>query len=247
MMEKLKTTIKGIGIAMVYLIALLITYFLVWYISLGLTVCLISRLLWLLFNAIGAFFMILAIITIPIAFSFVKKKWAKPLRFINILNIILIICIFVFAQPYTTATEMETNYLEHKEDMEKLIRYVNASAKPNTELKYKLKDIESSDDKIKSLMEKANVKEIKLLTQPDTCTIKAILVYKYFGDSKYAYTIKINEESGAPRTYPKFQLCLHYNDSVAFRGISKFLSVNEPSFPDYAEFKRKLKNAENND
>ncbi len=140
---------------------------------------------------------------------------------------------------------MEENYLEHKDDMEKLVRYVNASAKHNTELVYKLKEIDSWNCKekgtIKQLMEKANVKEIKITPRHDTCTIDADLVYKYFGkSSRYFYVIRINAKIlNKAVTYPrKGAPYLNYNDSVAITHDDSFFSC--PRFPDYSEFVKKL-------
>lgn len=243
--EKIIKIVKGIGIATIYLIALFFTYFLGHYLLSKPTVAFRNDLLCIYFHLNWLSFFFLAVTLCPVGFSFVKKRWAKPLRFINALNLILLICILIFAQPYTTAAEMEENYLEHKDDMEKLVRYVNASAKHNTELVYKLKEIDSWNCKekgtIKQLMEKANVKEIKITTRPDTCTIDADLVYKYFGkSSRYFYVIIINAKIlNKDVTYPhKGAPYLNYNDSVAITYDDSFFSC--PKFLDYSEFVKKL-------
>ena len=180
-----------------------------------------------------------------------KSRWARILKYIHIGNVAIFIILYILApnnQP-TTAQEMEDNYLLHKKDMEALIRYVNSSAKPRTELKYIRKEITNTDDKnlqtIKRMMEKANVQEINMKTvNADSFLIRSELVYKYYpgrnGGSNYYYNISLNTEKIVdPIEIDQIWIAtINYNDSVSFADYKAFLGGCH--FPDKDEFEKKL-------
>ena len=180
-----------------------------------------------------------------------KSRWARILKFIHIGNVAVFIILYILApnnQP-TTAQEMEDNYLLHKNDMEALIRYVNSSAKPHTELNYIRNEITNTDDKnlqtIKQMMEKANVQEINIKTvNADSFQIRSELVYKYYpgrkGESNYRYNISLNTDKIVdPIEINQIWIAtINYNDSVSFENYQAY--VGGCYFPDKDEFSQKL-------
>ena len=246
------------GIAIIYLPALIFSCIYIIYIISGfndewgtkpelrnmLGACLLVCTIYIGIPAIIAF--------ISLCYAFGKKKtWARILKYLHIGNITIFTIIYILApnnQP-TTAQEMEDNYLLHKNDMEALIRYVNSSAKPRTEIKYIRKEITNTDDKnlqtIKRMMEKANVQEINMKTvNADSFLIRSELVYKYYpgrnGGSNYYYNISLNTDKIVdPKECNLISIAsIGYNDSASFADYKAFLGGCH--FPDKDEFEKKL-------
>jgi hypothetical protein len=253
-----KRILKVLGIAILYLPALIFSSIYIAYIISGfidewgtkpelrdiLGGCLLVCFIYIGIPLIIAF--------ISLCYAFGKKKtWARILKYLHIGNITIFIIIYILApnnQP-TTAQEMEDNYLLHKNDMEALIRYVNSSAKPRTEIKYIRKEITNTDDKnlqtIKRMMEKANVQEINMKTvNADSFLIRSELVYKYYpgrnGGSNYYYNISLNTDKIVdPKECNLISIAsIGYNDSVSFADYKAFLGGCH--FPDKDEFEKKL-------
>ena len=253
-----KRILKVLGIAILYLPALIFSYIYIYYIIYGFTdgwgtkpelrdilgACLLVCAIYIGIPAIIAF--------ISLCYAFVKKsRWARILKFIHIGNVAIFIILYILApnnQP-TTAQEMEDNYLMHKNDMEALIRYVNSSAKPRTELNYIRKEITNTDDKnlqtIKQMMEKANVQEISIkAVNADSFQIRSELVYKYYpgrkGESNYHYNIILNTDKIMDPVESNliWLAAIEYNDSVSFADYKAYMGGCY--FPDRDEFNKKL-------
>lgn len=253
-----KRTLKVLGITILYLPALIFSYIYINHIISGFTdewgtkpelrdmlgACLLVCVIYIGIPAIIAF--------ISLCYAIGKKsRWARILKYIHIGNVAIFIILYILApnnQP-TTAQEMEDNYLLHKKDMEALIRYVNSSAKPRTELKYIRKEITNTDDKnlqtIKQMMEKANVQEINIKTvNADSFLIRSELVYKYYpgrkGESNYRYNISLNTEKIVdPIEIDQIWIAtINYNDSVSFDNYQAYMGGCY--FPDKDEFVKKL-------
>lgn len=138
--------------------------------------------------------------------------------------------------------------------MEALIRYVNSSAKPRTELKYIRKEITNTDDKnlqtIKKMMEKANVQEINIKTvNADSFQIRSELVYKYYpgrkGKSNYHYNISLNTDNIVDPIESNLLwiVIINYNDSVSFADYKAYMGGCY--FPDIEDFEKKLEARKN--
>lgn len=259
----LKKTLKVLGITILYLPALIFSYIYIYYIISGFSDEWGTKPE--LRNILGVYIMVCAIfIGVPaiigifsLCYAFLgKSRWARTLKYIHIGNVTVYIIIYIFApnnQP-TTAQEMEDNYLLHKNDMEALIRYVNSSAKPRTELKYIRKEITNTDDKnlqtIKKMMEKANVQEINIKTvNADSFQIRSELVYKYYpgrkGKSNYHYNISLNTDNIVDPIESNLLwiVIINYNDSVSFADYKAYMGGCY--FPDIEDFEKKLEARKN--
>jgi hypothetical protein len=252
-----KRILKVLGIAILYLPALIFSCLYIIYIISGfndewgtkpelrnmLGACLLVCTIYIGIPAIIAF--------ISLCYAFLKKShWARILKYIHIGNVAVFIILYILApnnQP-TTAQEMEDNYLLHKNDMETLIRYVNSSAKPGTKVEYDRRKMSSTDNEktrtIMRMMEKANIYRIEMETvNADSSQIIGELTYKYYplrySGSDYRYNIRINTD----KDYDSIEYLnntigtIKYNDSVYFSDSQALLGGNR--FPDRDEYVKK--------
>lgn len=250
MKEKFKKILKILGIVILYLPAILCLCILILSCYAGITEEWATKTEWLntfafiIFACMILIFIPIIIVIISLWYAFSKRNTpAKFLKKLYIFDAITIVIMFLLAptQELVTAQEMETNYLAHKSDIEALVRYVNASAKPHTKIEIKRKDITPTDSKtqqtIKQMMEKANVYEIEMTTvNADSFKIYSELVYKYYParhhGTSYNYKITLNTSKDDDNsTFIDISPCpITYNDSVGF--IDYYAMFGGCHFPD---------------
>ena len=180
----------------------------------------------------------------------IKKKtlWAKILRNIHIINLVAgVIFIFCSEKPNKiTAEEMETNYIEHKSDIEALARYADSLSVHYPRFYISIDDEKTYptgilNQRIEGLMNKSNIIAFySEYTGNDSTAAQIRLIYKKIyikSGGSYSYSLTLNADK-TKKINIENPVDIKYNDSVMFRGLSSdFESVD---FSDHEEFVKKL-------
>lgn len=180
----------------------------------------------------------------------IKKKtlWAKILRNIHIINLVAgVIFIICSEKPNKiTAKEMETNYIEHKSDIEALARYADSLSVHYPRFYISIDDEKTYptgilNQRIEGLMNKSNIIAFySEYTGNDSTAAQIRLIYRKIyikSGGSYSYSLTLNADK-TQKINIENPVDIKYNDSVMFRGLSSdFESVD---FSDHEEFVKKL-------